>query len=111
MSASRFRDSIAQLPTWPGLLIAAVVVFGVGYWNYGQAYQRCSELNGAREELRSAIEAADRAGTTLDLSEAVPGAWDEVRIAQGHKLEFGQRPLHCPLGWDLTGEERQALIA
>ncbi len=111
MSASRLRDSIAKLPTWPVFAAAAVVLAGVGYWNYGEAYQRCSELNGAREGLRSAIEAADRAGTTLELAEAVPGAWDEVRIAQGHKLAFSQRPLHCPFGWDLTREERAALIA
>ena len=111
MSASRFRDSIAQLPTWPGLVIAAVFAVGIGYWSYGESYQRCSDLSGAREELRGAIEAADRAGTMLDLAEALPGAWDEVRIAQGHKLEFGQSPLHCPFGWDLTRDERQALIA
>ena len=111
MSASRLRDSIAELPTWPGLALAALVLAGVGYWNFGHAYQRCSELKGARENLRSAIEAADRTGAPLDLAAAVPGAWDEVRIADGHKLAQGQRPLHCPLGWDLTGEERSALIA
>ena len=111
MSPSRLRASIAQLPTWPALVIAAVVVVGIGAWFYEPAYQRCSELNAARETLRAAIEAADRSGTTLDLAAAMPGAWDEVRIAQGHKLERGQRPFHCPFGWDLSREERRALIA
>lgn len=110
-SASRFRASIAQLPTWPALVIASVVVVGIGAWFYGPAYQRCTELNNARENLRTAIEAAGRAGATLDLAAAIPGVWDEVRIAQGHKLEYGQRPLHCPFGWDLSREERQSLIA
>ena len=111
MSPSRLRASISQLPTWPALVIAAVVVAGIGAWFYGPTYQRCSELNGARESLRAAIDAADRSGATLDLAAAMPGAWDEVRIAQGHKLERGQRPFHCPFGWDLSREERRALIA
>lgn len=110
-SPSRLRESIAQLPTWPALLIAAVVVVGIGTWVYGPAYQRCGELNAARENLRAAIEAAGRAGTTFDLAAAMPGAWDEVRIAQGHRLKRGQSPLHCPFGWDLSRDERGALIA
>ena len=111
MSPSRFRASLAQLPTWPGLLIAAVLAVGVAAWFYIPTYQRCSELNAAREGLRAAIENAGRAGTTLELGAAMPGAWDEVRIAQGHKLARGQRPFHCPFGWDLTREERRELMA
>jgi len=111
VSPSRFRDSIAQLPTWPALFIAAVLVVGIGSWFYGPAYQRCSELKGARADLRGAIEAAGRRGTILDLAEAVPGTWDEVRIAQGHTLAPGQSSFHCPFGWDLTREERRALMA
>jgi hypothetical protein len=109
-SPSRFRDSIGQLPTWPALAIAAVLVVGIGVWFYGPAYERCSELNAARESLRTAIEEAGRAGTTVDLAAVAPGAWDEVRIAQGHKLARGQRPFHCPFGWDLSRDERGALI-
>jgi hypothetical protein len=110
-SPSRFRDSIGQLPTWPALAIAALLVVGIGAWSYGPAYQRCSELNAARHGLQAAIEEAGRAGTTLDLAAAMPGAWDEVRIAQGHKLARGQNPFHCPFGWDLSRDERGALIA
>lgn len=110
-SPSRFRDSIAQLPTWPALAIAAVLVVGIGVWFYGPTYQRCRELNEARQGLRAAIEEAGRAGTTLDLATAMPAAWDEVRIAQGHRLARGQRPFHCPFGWDLSRDERGALIA
>lgn len=110
-SPSRFRDSIAQLPTWPALAIAGVFVVGIPIWFYAPTYQRCTELRETRESLRAAIDAAGRAGTTLDLARAVPGAWDEVRIAQGHKLALGQRPFHCPFGWDLSREERRALLA
>jgi hypothetical protein len=87
------------------------VVVGIGAWIYGPAYQRCSELNKAREGLRAAIEEAGRAGTILDLAATMPGAWDEVRIAQGHRLARGQGPYHCPFGWDLSRDERGALIA
>lgn len=110
-SPSRFRDSIAQLPTWPALILAVVVVVGVGIWFYGPTYQRCSELKGAREDLRAAIAAAGRKGTILDFAEAFPGPWDEMRIAQGHRLAPGQRSFDCPFGWDLSRDERRALIA
>ena len=109
-SPSRFRDSIAQLPTWPALAIAALLVVGIGAWFYVPTYQRCSELNAARQGLLTAIEEAGRDGTILDLADVMPGGWDEVRIAPGHKLARGQRPFHCPFGWDLSRDERGALI-
>lgn len=108
---SRLRASISQLPTWPALVIAAVLTVGIGIWFYAPTYQRCSDLKLAREGLRAAIEVADRTGSTLDLAAAMPGPWDEVRISQAHRLAAGQRPFHCPFGWDLSREERRALIA
>jgi hypothetical protein len=111
VSVSRLRASIDQLPTWPALSIAAVLALGIASWFYVPTYQRCHELKESREALRAAIEAAGRAGTALDLAAVLPGTWDEVRIAQGHRLDRGQRPYHCPFNWDLTREQRRALIA
>jgi hypothetical protein len=107
---SRLRASLEQLPAWPGLALGAAVILGLGSWYYGGAYLRCHELNQAREALRTAIEAEGRRGGILDLAAVFPGTWDEVRIAQAHRLAPGQSPYHCPLGWDLSASERQALI-
>lgn len=107
---SRLRASIEQLPSWPPLLLAAALIVGVGGWYYGSAWARCSELKASREALRLAIGEAEENGGRVELDRVFPGHWDEVRIAQGHRLATGQRPYHCPFGWDLTGSERQALI-
>jgi len=105
---SRIRDALGQLPSRPGFLIAAIVALGIGGWYYGTAYARCSALQADRAQLQQAIEAASE--SVLDLARLVPGDWDEVRIAQGHRPAAGENPLDCPFGWDLSAAERQALI-
>ena len=103
------KDAIGQLPSWPGLVIGAVVIFGIGGWYYGTSYVQCAELNEGRQALRTAIgKAADSASGVLELASVMPGDWDEARIVQAHRP--GQVPLNCPFGWDLTWRERQALI-
>ena len=107
---SRLRSSIAQLPSWPALAIAGVLAVGVGSWYYVPTYQQCSELQQTRDALRTAIGTAAGNGGVVDLAAVFPGSWDEVRIAQEHRLEPGQSPIHCPFGWDLSRLERRVLI-
>ena len=103
------RDAISQLPSWPGFVLGAIAVIGIGGWYYGTSYVKCVDLREGREGLKSAIEQAARSGSgILDLGKAVAGDWDEARIVQGHRP--GQTPLNCPFGWDLTWRERQALV-
>jgi hypothetical protein len=87
-----------------------VLAVGVGSWYYVPTYQQCSELKQTREALRAAIDAAASNGGVVDLAAVFPGAWDEVRIAQEHRLEAGQAPFDCPFGWDLSRLERRELI-
>jgi hypothetical protein len=107
---SRLRSSIAQLPSWPALAIAGVLAVGVGSWYYVPTYRQCSELKQSRDALRAAIDAVASTGGVVDLAAVFPGPWDEVRIAQEHRLEAGQAPIHCPFGWDLSRLERRTLI-
>jgi hypothetical protein len=107
---SRLRASLEQLPAWPGLAVGTAVILGLGGWYYGAAYLLCHDLNQAREALRTAIEVEGRRGGALDLAAVFPDTWDEVRIAPSHRLAPGQSPYHCPLGWDLSASERQALF-
>ena len=103
------RDAINQLPSWPGFVLGAIAIVGIGGWYYGTTFMKCVEVREGRELLRDAIDRAAAAGTpVLDLANAVPGDWDEVRIVQAHNP--GQTPLNCPFGWDMTWRERQALV-
>lgn len=108
---SRIRESLNQLPSWPGFVIATAVAIGLGGWYYGTAYARCSALEQDRARLKAAIKAAaSTPDAMLDLASTIPGDWNEVRIVQGHRPAADQRPLDCPFGWDFSAEERQALI-
>lgn len=106
---SGIKDAIGQLPTWPGIAIATVLIIGIGGWYYGSSYGKCIELREGRAVLQTAISrAADSTTAMLDLADVMPGNWDEARIVQAHRP--GQVPLNCPFGWDMTWRERQALI-
>jgi hypothetical protein len=87
-----------------------VIVLAIGGWYYGSTYVRCQELHQSREALRAAIDERARRGEVLELADVFPGTWDEVRIAQAHRLAPGQSPYHCPFGWDMSANERQGLI-
>ena len=104
------RDALSQVPSKPGFVIAAVVVLGLGGWYLNSTWTQCSALKASRLQLRAAIEAAG-AGGMVDLTTALPGAWDEVRIVEGHRLNQGEQPLECPFGWDISRAERAGLIA
>ena len=106
---STIRDAISQVPSKPGFVIAAVVALGLSGWYLGSTWTQCSALRESRQQLWSAIEAAGSGGV-VDLATALPGAWDEVRIVEGHKLAPGEQPLECPFGWDMSRAERIALI-
>jgi hypothetical protein len=107
---SRIRAVLNQLPSWPGLAIALLLVSGLVGWHYTNAHRTCTALKADREQLRAKIaEAAASPERILDFGAAVPGEWDEMRIAQAHRFAEGQRPYDCPFGWDLTAKEREEL--
>lgn len=100
---------MSSLPSKPGFVIAAVVVVLVGAWYYGSSYSTCRDLTRDRAALSAAIDEVGEGGT-LDLAQALPGDWDEVRIVQDYHLNAGEKTLHCPFGWGLTSDERHGLI-
>jgi hypothetical protein len=103
------RAAINQLPSWPGFVLGAIAIVGIGTWYYSTTYFKCSEVRQGRTDLHSAlVAAAASSDAVLDLTSAVPGDWDEVRIVQGHRP--AQDPLNCPFGWDMTWHERNKLI-
>jgi hypothetical protein len=107
---SRIRDALSQVPSKPGFAIALLVALALGGWYLISSWTTCSGLRADRQRLLEAVEAAGQGSGILDLATAFPGPFDEVRIVQGHRLQPGERPYHCPFGWDLTADERNALI-
>jgi hypothetical protein len=107
---SRIRDAISQVPSKPGFAIALLVALALGGWYLGSSWTTCSVLRADRDRLLQAVEAAAHGSGVLDLATALPGPFDEAHIVQGHRLQPGERPYHCPFGWDLSADERTALI-
>ncbi len=104
------RSALGSLPSWPVLVVAPAVILGLGAVSYGPAYLECKRLAEARAFFTSAVESAARQGGRLALDQAVAAPdWDQVRILQGVKLDGPL--LDCPLGWDLTREERREIVA
>ena len=49
------RSALRGLPSWPALVIAPLIVLGVGALHYGPAYRQCSRLAEARERGLSQV--------------------------------------------------------
>jgi hypothetical protein len=104
------RSALGGLPSWPALVIAPLIVLGVGILHYGPAYRQCSALAEAREGLSAAAARAAAGGAALRLEAVVAaGDWDQVRIVAAPPS--GEGLLDCPFGWDLDRGERRAMIA
>lgn len=104
------RSALGGLPSWPALVIAPLVILGVGALHYGPAYRQCTRLANARDALSAAVARAAGDGTALRLDAAVAVEdWEHVRIVRDLKAQA--RVLDCPFGWDLNRGERRAMIA
>ena len=104
------RHALSHVPAKPGFAIAAVVVVALGGWYLTTTWKDCAALRESRDRLHTAIAQAAEKGQVLDLAKVFPGAWDEVRIVEGYKLQKDQQPLECPFGWDISRAERIGLI-
>ncbi len=104
------RSALGGLPSWPALVIAPLIVLGVGALHYGPVYRQCSQLAETREGLSAAAARAATEGVPLRLEAAVAaGDWDQVRIVA--EPPTGEGLLDCPFGWDLDRDQRRAMIA
>lgn len=108
------QTALRSLPTKPGVTIAIAIIVVVGGWQGYSLRAACIQRADLMLSLTAAIEAAVVKGDgvnamRLDLADAIPFAWDEVKIVQNYRPTTAS--LDCPFGWHWTEEARDKLAA
>ena len=108
---SSFRRALSSLPSRPALYVSIAMIAGLMIYRYGSDYLRCSAHAEARAGLEAAIAAAAASGGTgrLAVADITDFDWDRLDIQVAYKPEV-EVP-GCPLGWDWSAAERDALVA
>jgi hypothetical protein len=108
---STIRRALSSLPSRPAPYVAIAMIAGVLIYQYGGDYLSCTAHAEARARLEAAIEDAAWPGgpRRLDLAEIAVFDWDRLDIAVAYRPD-AEVP-GCPLGWDWSAAEREALVA
>jgi len=108
---STIRRALNSLPSRPALYLSIATIAGVLIYIYGRDYIRCTAHADARAGLEAAIAAAAAPGGSgrLALADIAAFDWDRVDIQVAYRPD-AEIP-GCPLGWDWSAEDRDALVA
>lgn len=111
---STIRRALSSLPSRPAPYLSIVMIAGVLVYLYGGDYLRCTAHAEARAGLESAIAAAAASAAPggtgrLAVADIADFDWDrlDIQVAYTPDAEIPS----CPLGWDWSAEDREALVA
>jgi hypothetical protein len=102
------KNALSVMPTRPIVYIVPLVVIVVLTFYYGEIYAKCTanrEFRASLNELLTSTGVPER----FRLADATDFGWDRVRIVTEFKPDSSGDV--CPLDWNWTSGERDALIA
>ncbi len=108
MQMSMLHRALNSIPARPVLYIVPLVVsmvLGFYYWNLKD---ECTARAAQREFFRQQIQQAADSDGILRLSDITEFPWQQVKGFRSLKPQRKTRS--CPLNWDWSGSERQAII-
>lgn len=102
------KDALSSLPAKPALFIAPLLVVLVLSLYYRDRYVKCDQIRQARDQLNEVLRAIDSRGR-FRLADFADFAWNRARIVA--RVKPGTVSELCPLDWNWSGGEREALLA
>ena len=102
------KDALSSLPAKPALVIAPLLVVLVLSLYYRDQYIKCAEIRQTRADLNEHLRTLD-SSQPFRLVDFTDFDWTRVRIVASVAADTISDT--CPLDWNWSGGERDALIA